>query len=54
MKLTDSEIPLPYSDCLLEHGDGEGKDIRFVTEVVYKNGGDLRGAIKVRALVIYL
>ncbi|KAK1236477.1 hypothetical protein PQX77_000254 [Marasmius sp. AFHP31] len=46
MKLTESEIPLPYSECLLLHGDGDGDDIRFITEVVYKTGGDLRGAIK--------
>ena len=47
MNLTEAEIPLPYSECLLLHGDGDGDDLRYVTEVVYKTGGDLRGAIKV-------
>ncbi|KAK7060577.1 hypothetical protein VNI00_001343 [Paramarasmius palmivorus] len=43
MKLTQNIIPLPYSECLLV----EGSDLRYVTTRVYKDGGSLRGAIKI-------
>ncbi|KAF9268068.1 hypothetical protein L218DRAFT_954456 [Marasmius fiardii PR-910] len=42
MKLTEKEIPLPYSECLLL----EGSDLRYLTSCVYKDGGHLRGAQK--------
>ncbi|EEB91598.1 hypothetical protein MPER_10017, partial [Moniliophthora perniciosa FA553] len=43
MKLTENMIPLPYSECLLV----EGSDLRYITTRVYKDGGALRGAIKI-------
>ena len=42
MGLTETEIPLPYSNCLLLESS-----LRQVSPISYKNGGDLRGAIKV-------
>ncbi|KAL1747721.1 hypothetical protein HDZ31DRAFT_80283 [Schizophyllum fasciatum] len=41
MGLTEEEVPLPYSNCLLLESS-----LRQVSPVVYKSGGDLRGAIK--------
>ncbi|KAI4525661.1 hypothetical protein K525DRAFT_260823 [Schizophyllum commune Loenen D] len=41
MGLTETEIPLPYSNCLLLESS-----LRQVSPISYKNGGDLRGAIK--------
>ena len=45
MQLTKDVIPLPYSDCLLTESN-----LRNVSPVVYRDGGSLRNAIKVRAL----
>ncbi|KAG7096854.1 hypothetical protein E1B28_004262 [Marasmius oreades] len=44
MKLTETEIPLPYSECLLL--EGEGSDLRNVTTRVYKDGSHLHGALR--------
>ena len=42
--LTKDLIPLPYSECLLT----VPQDLRLVSRVTYKDGGALRGAIKVK------
>ncbi|KAJ7094672.1 hypothetical protein B0H15DRAFT_830457 [Mycena belliarum] len=41
MKLTAGMIPLPYSDCLLTLSE-----LKTVAPVTYKDGGSLRGAVK--------
>jgi hypothetical protein len=48
MKLTSSTIPMPYSDCMLVDSD-----LRNVSPVVYKTGGDLRKSIKVPVSVLH-
>jgi hypothetical protein len=42
MKLTSSIIPMPYSDCMLVESD-----LRNVSPVVFKTGGELRASNKV-------